>query len=230
MAVYREEGEEVMLLDCPYDRSHKIAPRRQQFHVKSCPSQFKSSASCMTTCRYNSGHIVRKDQMDLHLSRCPDFRSHLRHQVQAASAPRPQTHTNDRQISSSATNSDPRRQASWDRESLKRPLGYEAREQSNKRHKYMDLEKPFDWKSHCFRPDGGLIQPLGTLGLSRLNRWEKSEYYKMLQNASNVRLAEWNQPPHQMQVFSHDDPVDGSREEEDIDWTAGSRIGRGFML
>jgi hypothetical protein len=59
------------LVECPYDKSHRIAVRNQIKHIIECE---KNSKSKFSICIYNALHRMPRNQFAQHLNTCPDGR------------------------------------------------------------------------------------------------------------------------------------------------------------
>jgi hypothetical protein len=62
------------LVECPYDKSHRIAVRNQIKHIIQCE---KNSKSKLSICIYNASHRMPRNQFAQHLKTCPDGRQQL---------------------------------------------------------------------------------------------------------------------------------------------------------
>ncbi len=71
------------LAQCPYDPSHRIIRERLAFHLVRCrnsirdndPRRFRQLQRTLATCRFNSCHVVGKENLDEHERDCGDRNS-----------------------------------------------------------------------------------------------------------------------------------------------------------
>lgn len=56
------------LVECPFNKSHKVKANYLQFHIVRCMKQYPT----YTACPYNACHRVDKKDLAKHMSTCPD--------------------------------------------------------------------------------------------------------------------------------------------------------------
>ena len=63
-------GAETDLVQCPYDKSHRILPHRFQVHLVRCRKNFPLAQ--VVTCPFNVTHLLKKEELDWHVTVCPE--------------------------------------------------------------------------------------------------------------------------------------------------------------
>ena len=63
------------LVECPFDKNHKIAVRNQIKHIIECEHKIVSKTS---VCIYNASHRMARHEFAQHIKSCPDGRQHFR--------------------------------------------------------------------------------------------------------------------------------------------------------
>ncbi|KAH0628989.1 hypothetical protein JD844_010693 [Phrynosoma platyrhinos] len=58
------------LMQCPYDKNHKIRACRFPYHLVKCRQNNQSVAKQLVTCPYNARHRIPKEQFNLHIETC----------------------------------------------------------------------------------------------------------------------------------------------------------------
>ncbi|KAM5181186.1 protein D7-like [Mantella aurantiaca] len=58
------------LIQCPYDKSHKVLAFRFPYHLVKCRENNPAAAKKMATCPFNARHIVPKKELELHMQTC----------------------------------------------------------------------------------------------------------------------------------------------------------------
>uniref|UniRef100_A0A8C5M4V7 CHHC U11-48K-type domain-containing protein n=1 Tax=Leptobrachium leishanense TaxID=445787 RepID=A0A8C5M4V7_9ANUR len=58
------------LVQCPYDKNHKIRRHRLQYHIVKCREN--NLKADMRACPFNARHVVPRRDYELHKSTCPD--------------------------------------------------------------------------------------------------------------------------------------------------------------
>ena len=64
-----------ILVECPFDKSHRIAVRNQIKHIIECEKKIVTNFS---TCLYNASHRMARHEFAHHIKTCPDGRQHCR--------------------------------------------------------------------------------------------------------------------------------------------------------
>ncbi|XP_017019195.1 gametocyte-specific factor 1 homolog [Drosophila kikkawai] len=67
---------ETKLVECPFDKSHRLLPSRLAVHLIRCSRNYPSSKQ--VSCTLNTTHIHTVAEMTTHIETCPD-RSKLHH-------------------------------------------------------------------------------------------------------------------------------------------------------
>ncbi|XP_069882561.1 gametocyte-specific factor 1-like isoform X1 [Dipodomys merriami] len=60
------------LLQCPYDKNHKIRSCRFPYHLVKCRKNHPDIAAKLATCPFNARHLVPRDQLSEHIATCMD--------------------------------------------------------------------------------------------------------------------------------------------------------------
>ncbi|XP_069882554.1 gametocyte-specific factor 1-like [Dipodomys merriami] len=60
------------LLQCPYDKNHKIRSCRFPYHLVKCRKNHPDIAAKLATCPFNARHLVPRDQLSKHIATCMD--------------------------------------------------------------------------------------------------------------------------------------------------------------
>ncbi|XP_069870450.1 gametocyte-specific factor 1-like [Dipodomys merriami] len=60
------------LLQCPYDKNHKIRSCRFPYHLVKCKENHPDIAAKLATCPFNARHLVPRDQLTEHIATCMD--------------------------------------------------------------------------------------------------------------------------------------------------------------
>ena len=63
-------GAETDLVQCPYDKSHRILRHRFQVHLVRCRKNFPLAQ--VVTCPFNVTHVLNKKELDWHVTVCPE--------------------------------------------------------------------------------------------------------------------------------------------------------------
>ncbi|KAM8977569.1 protein D7-like [Pelodytes ibericus] len=58
------------LLQCPYDKNHRIRPSRFPYHLVKCRESNRLVAKELAICPYNARHRVPKQELQLHMATC----------------------------------------------------------------------------------------------------------------------------------------------------------------
>ncbi|XP_040395265.1 gametocyte-specific factor 1 [Cygnus olor] len=62
------------LVQCPYDRSHRVRAARLPYHLVKCQRNNPQVARHLATCPFNARHRVPRAELRSHLASCPDRR------------------------------------------------------------------------------------------------------------------------------------------------------------
>ncbi|KAH0628988.1 hypothetical protein JD844_010692 [Phrynosoma platyrhinos] len=62
------------LLQCPYDKSHKIRACRFPYHLVKCRKNHPTIVQKLVTCPFNARHQVPREEISQHISSCDDKR------------------------------------------------------------------------------------------------------------------------------------------------------------
>ncbi|XP_042558235.1 gametocyte-specific factor 1-like [Dipodomys spectabilis] len=76
------------LLQCPYDKNHKIRSCRFPYHLVKCKENHPDIAAKLATCPFNARHLVPRDQLTEHIATCMDKTS-LEDDVESLEDPSP---------------------------------------------------------------------------------------------------------------------------------------------
>ncbi|XP_042558240.1 gametocyte-specific factor 1-like [Dipodomys spectabilis] len=76
------------LLQCPYDKNHKIRSCRFPYHLVKCKENHPDIAARLATCPFNARHLVPRDQLTEHIATCMDKTS-LEDDVESLEDPSP---------------------------------------------------------------------------------------------------------------------------------------------
>lgn len=178
-----QSGRNEALKTCPYNPVHKLAPRRYNIHLNTCPDRYNKD---MTTCPMNSGHRVHKDQLDAHIATCPDLKQFLKAQIHVESQAAAEASQDKIAESSYAPTQDRHNIPVKIDDDWSTLPDDDLEKMKISQAKLKATRGITDWRDTCFRD--GQIYPLGTMGLSRLSHREKAEYLRML----SVKVAEKN--------------------------------------
>lgn len=222
MAVYREANQEALLVACPFNKNHKVAERRFQFHVQYCPDKQRNH---MVQCKHNACHFFPRGEDMKHYQTCRDFAASLRHNIESREVEagrkeqqRKQDVSGKRLLDGHRSMAQEKRHYAWDEEDEKVPGEFDK---SIPKPMSGMWDEPGGWKKICFTEDGTLTQPLCTFGMSRLTASERSEYQKMLLIAAKKQA-----------VIRAKAPAVPQEEEElvdTIDWGAGASVRTGLQ-
>ncbi|NXA43101.1 GTSF1 factor, partial [Eudromia elegans] len=62
------------LVQCPYDKHHRIRARRFPYHLVKCRKSYPQVAKQLSTCPFNARHLVPQADLRDHISNCNDKR------------------------------------------------------------------------------------------------------------------------------------------------------------
>uniref|UniRef100_A0A8C6ZY95 Gametocyte specific factor 1 n=1 Tax=Nothoprocta perdicaria TaxID=30464 RepID=A0A8C6ZY95_NOTPE len=62
------------LVQCPYDKHHRIRARRFPYHLVKCRKSYPQVAEELSTCPFNARHLVPQADLRDHISNCNDKR------------------------------------------------------------------------------------------------------------------------------------------------------------
>ncbi|MED6290319.1 hypothetical protein CHARACLAT_011898 [Characodon lateralis] len=60
------------LLQCPFDKSHKIRSSRLPYHLIKCRKNHEKLARQLETCPFNARHLILKNELPHHIKTCED--------------------------------------------------------------------------------------------------------------------------------------------------------------
>ncbi|XP_061590705.1 gametocyte-specific factor 1 [Cololabis saira] len=128
------------LVQCPFDKNHKIRVCRFPYHLMKCRKNHPKLASELKTCPFNARHLVHKHELAHHTQTCED-----RISVDAEDAERKNGHCNwhvpvSTWVNSSATED-------WDKEADEFPT-------------------PFVWGVNTVVTQTTVVRPTNSLGLN----------------------------------------------------------------
>ncbi|XP_039769186.1 gametocyte-specific factor 1-like [Ornithorhynchus anatinus] len=67
------------MLQCPYDKNHKIRASRMQYHLAKCRENNPDMARGKLPCPFNACHVTYRAEMERHMCECPDRSRDLGH-------------------------------------------------------------------------------------------------------------------------------------------------------
>ncbi|XP_042558241.1 gametocyte-specific factor 1-like [Dipodomys spectabilis] len=76
------------LLQCPYDKNHKIRSCRFPYHLVKCKENHPDIAARLATSPFNARHLVPRDQLTEHIATCMDKTS-LEDDIESLEDPSP---------------------------------------------------------------------------------------------------------------------------------------------
>ncbi|XP_071888085.1 gametocyte-specific factor 1 [Anas platyrhynchos] len=60
------------LVQCPYDKSHRVRPARLPYHLVKCQKNNPQVARQLATCPFNARHRVPRAELRDHIASCPN--------------------------------------------------------------------------------------------------------------------------------------------------------------
>ena len=167
-------GEELLKV-CPWDSSHRLAPRRFLTHLATCPSKGRNPN--LVQCIYDLSHVYQKGCEAEHMSQCAGFVREVEDKMMEPSPQIPSrvcSVTEEPKFSVIPSLNKGRRRSTpapdeWDND---------TEEDCNSKKKLL-FQNAHNWREICFDPKTGVLKrQLDKVSYSRLSTSEKNEYHQ----------------------------------------------------